>query len=238
MEQPLPSVVLLMSSLEIPFRLPLDGLPRAVFRTDYGYRGGVLLLDGHEVLRASSREELAQGVTASANGAQITAALAPEGDVVKLLCDGREAAREDTLRARPTRSAWIHAYQALGGSAAGFIASFFYLLRAEALQSEWALKMARHMAGWHLLLTFTLFPASVWGQRLGIRSVQLVSLIFFCIHVGIATANLDMESPPIAFFNAVSGVLFLVATLYGQKAHREMDPIKALREGRAIGPKA
>lgn len=238
MERRLPSVVPQMSSLEIPFRLPLDGLPRAVFRTDYGYRGGVLLLDGHEVLRASSREELAQGVTARANGAQITAALAPEGDVVKLLCDGREAAREDTLRARPTRSAWIHAYQALGGSAAGFIASFFYLLRAEALQSEWALKMARHMAGWHLLLTFTLFPASVWGQRLGIRSVQLVSLIFFCIHVGIATANLDMESPPIAFFNAVSGVLFLVATLYGQKAHREMDPIKALREGRAIGAKA
>ncbi len=234
----MPSVVPQMSSLEIPFRLPLDGLPRAVFRTDYGYRGGVLLLDGHEVLRASSREELAQGVTASANGAQITAALAPEGDVVKLLCDGREAAREDTLRARPTRSAWIHAYQALGGSAAGFIASFFYLLRAEALQSEWALKMARHMAGWHLLLTFTLFPASVWGQRLGIRSVQLVSLIFFCIHVGIATANLDMESPPIAFFNAVSGVLFLVATLYGQKAHREMDPIKALREGRTVGAKA
>jgi hypothetical protein len=92
--------------------------------------------------------------------------------------------------------------------------------------------MGLHMAGWHLLLTLTLFPASVWGQRIGIRVVQAVSLVFFLIHAGIATANLDMADPAIAVLNALSGLLFGAATLYGQRAHRDMDPIRALVEAR------
>jgi len=136
------------------------------------------------------------------------------------------------------RSAWTHAVLALTGSGAGFVASYLYLLKAQALQSDWALKMGYHMAGWHLLLTFTLFPASVWGQRIGIRSVQLVSLLFFFIHAGIALANIgphdptNPDDPSIAFFNALSGLLFLIAAIYGNRAYRDMDPVEALRTGR------
>ena len=95
------------------------------------------------------------------------------------------------------------------------------------------------MAGWHLLLTLTLFPASVWGQRTGIRVVQGVSLMVFLIHAGIAIANLGPPEPGeptdawIASLNAASGLLFLVTALYGRRAYRDMDPGSALRGGRA-----
>ena len=119
------------------------------------------------------------------------------------------------------------------------MASWLYLLKAEELGSAWAQKMGHHTAGWHLLLTFALFPASVWGQRVGIRSVQVVSFIFFCIHLGIAIANMgegdpsNPDDPWIALFNALSGIMFLWSTYYGQRAWRDMDPVHALRTGRA-----
>jgi hypothetical protein len=143
------------------------------------------------------------------------------------------ARREGRIWARPTRSAWTHAFIALAGSAAGFAASWFYLAKAHALHDEWAAKMGQHTAGWHLLLTFTLFPLSVWGQRPGIRAVQVASLVFFCIHAGMAIANSDLGEPGIAFFNAASGLLFLASVFYGNRAHRDMDPIAALVAGRA-----
>ena len=125
---------------------------------------------------------------------------------------------------------------------AGFAASYLYLLKAGTLHTDWEVKMGQHMAGWHLLLTFTLFPASVWGQRLGIRAVQLVSALFFCIHLGIALANLGPAAVAtpydagIAILNAASGTLFLLTVLYGFRAYRDMDPIAALRDGRAFDP--
>jgi hypothetical protein len=221
--------------LEIAFRLPIEGWPRAVFQSDYGYRGGRLLLDGAQVLQARSREALERGVEGTAKGAPLTMKLADGGGMPELqvTAAGIAARREGWIWAQPTRSAWCHELLALGGSAAGFAASWFYLVKADALHDDWARKMGQHTAGWHLLLTFTLFPLSVWGQRAGIRSVQLVSLVFFCIHAGMALANSDLGDPGIAFFNALSGLLFLASVLYGNRAHRDMDPIVALVAGRA-----
>lgn len=128
----------------------------------------------------------------------------------------------------PARSAWIHGGLALAGSFAGFAAGALYLARAHAADDAWALKMAVHMAAWHLLLTLTLFPASVWGGRTGIRTVQFASLVFFAIHAGIAIANVG--SPPgvaygpwIALLNAASGLLFAASVVYGQRAHGEIQ---------------
>jgi hypothetical protein len=138
------------------------------------------------------------------------------------------------VEVRATRSAFIHAILALGGSFAGFVASYLYLHKATLLHSAWALKMGQHTAGWHLVLTLTLFPGSIWGGRTGIRIVQCVCFLFFAIHLAIAIANLgtsdpaNPNDPAIAIFNAVSGLLFFVAAWYGNRAHREMDPGLAL----------
>lgn len=234
-----------MADLEIAFRLPTPSWPRAVFESDYGYRGGRLTVDGERLLEATTREALLEGVEGTL-GAEPVAMRLFESDgapTVRVRVGDREAPREKQLRAPPSRSAWKHAAIALAGSFAGFVASYLYLRKADALGSAWALKMGNHMAAWHLLLTFTLFPASVWGQRLGIRSVQAVSLVFFLIHAGIAVANVvgpdnpgDPNDPLIATLNAVSGLLFLAATIYGNRAHRDMDPIAYLK--RASGASA
>jgi hypothetical protein len=222
-------------NLEIAFRLPLPGWPRAVFQSDYGYRGGRLLLDGTQVLAAPSREALERGVEGQALGAPLAMRLVDQGGApaLELTAAGNQARREGRIFAQPTRSAWTHALLALGGSAAGFAASWSYLAKAAALHDDWARKMGQHTAGWHLLLTFTLFPASVWGQRPGIRAVQLVSLVFVLIHAGMALANADLGDSGIAFFNAASGLLFLASVVYGNRAHHDMDPIAALVAGRA-----
>jgi hypothetical protein len=223
------------AGLRFAYRLPVEGWPQALFQSDFGYGAATLAIDGAEILRAGSRAELEQGVAgALPGGAPIAMQLVDRGGAlaVEVIVDGQPAPREDRIWAKPSRSAWIHAVLALLASAAGFAASFVYLRKAEALQSPWALKMGQHTAGWHLLLTFTLFPASVWGQRLGIRVVQLVSLVFFLIHAGIALANANLDDTWIGFFNALSGLFFLASILYGQRAHRDMDPIAALRQGR------
>jgi hypothetical protein len=228
-----------MSVLEVAFRLPVAGWPRALFRSDYGYGHAELLMEGsrYPVLRTPNRAALEAGAsTELETGELVELKLASDAGapVLLLVVDGDEAVREDQLHAPPSRSAWIHAVISLLGSAAGFVAGYLYLLKAHELESAWALKMAYHTAGWHLLLTFTLFPASVWGQRLGIRSVQLLSLIFFFIHVGIAIANWSspdsLRDGAIALLNGVSGLLFLASVIYGQRAHRDMDPTAALPE--------
>jgi hypothetical protein len=234
-----------VAELEVAFRLPLDGWPRAVFESDYAYDGGRLVVDAHTVVRAHTREQLESGICGNLpmTGADVAVRLVADRRLpaLQVWIDGQPAVREDALRARPTRSAWVHACLALAASAAGFTASYLYLMKAHVLDSEWSLKMANHMAGWHLLLTFTLFPASVWGQRVGIRSVQWVSLLFFCIHAGIALANLgasDSTNPDdtwIALWNGVSGLCFLAAAVYGYRAYRDMDPVAALRTGRLRG---
>jgi hypothetical protein len=230
-----------MAELELGFLLPLPAWPRAVFEGGYGFDGGRLMLDGAEILRARGRDDFERGVRGSLPGGGATVEMRllsndrGRSEVV-VLVDGARATREDSVRALPSRSAWGHACLALAASAAGFVASWLYLLRAAQEQSDWALKMATHMAGWHLLLTCTLFPASLWGQRVGIRLVQAISLLFFGIHAGIAIGNLgaggDGHSGAIAVFNAVSGIFFLAATLYGNRAYRDMDPVTALRAGR------
>jgi hypothetical protein len=222
------------SSLEIAFRLPIGGFPRAVFQSDYAYTGGRLRLGERTLLEADSREALEAGVEGSLDGAPIAMRLDVDGErkALRLMLEGKRVQREARIFAAPSRSAWIHAFIALGASFAGFSASFFYLMKSKAQDDPWALKMGQHMAGWHLLLTLTLFPLSVWGQRLGIRSVQLASLIFFGIHVSIAMANSDFSEPFITIFNTISGVLFFVSVIYGQRAHRDMAPAAAFASGR------
>lgn len=223
--------------IELAFRLPVAGWPRAEYASDFGHDGARLTVAGQRVLSAATRAALEASTSGELpTGEPIRMQLTERGLVVTVA--GRRALREDRVFARPTRSAWIHAFIALFGSAAGFVASAFYLARGSALagldplSAEWAHKMGIHTAGWHLLLTFTLFPASVWGQRAGIRAVQAVSLVFFFIHAGIALANADMSDRAIAAFNALSGVLFAASVLYGQRAYRDMDPLRALAENR------
>jgi hypothetical protein len=221
--------------LAIAFRLPVEGWPRAWFHSDFGFDDARLETGGAVVLRARTRADLERGLTGTLPGGEPCAMrLVTDSGALRIEVDaaGQRAPREDRVWARPTRSAWIHASVALAGSAAGFAASWFYLVRARALDSAWAMKMGYHTAGWHLLLTLTLFPASVWGQRVGIRAVQLVSLVFFFIHAGIALANSGPGDPAIALFNGLSGLAFLLSVPQGQRAHRDMDPIAALRAGR------
>ncbi|MFS8069460.1 MAG: hypothetical protein ACMG6S_24110 [Byssovorax sp.] len=223
------------AGLAIALRLPVEGWPRAWFHSDFGFGDARLEVGGAIVLQARTRACLERGVTGTLPGGEPCAMrLATEGGALRIEVEaaGLRALREDRVWARPTRSAWIHASIALAGSAAGFAASWFYLVRARAMDSAWAMKMGYHTAGWHLLLTLTLFPASVWGQRAGIRAVQLVSLVFFFIHAGMALANSGQGDPAIAVFNALSGLAFLLSFIYGQRAHRDMDPIVALRTGR------
>jgi hypothetical protein len=216
----------------ISFRLPLPGCPRAVFVTDYGLAGGRLLVEDTVVLEAPTRASLCQGIASTSLGPGRLVCVRAVDDEVSVSVGGIEAVREDQLRAPPRRSAWVHAWLALGGSVFGFISSYLYLQRARDSGDAWALKMAGHMAAWHLLLSLTLFPASAWGQRLGIRAVQAASLLFLLIHAGIAIANLGQlrlgNDLAIAIFNAASGVVFLAATLVGQRAHADMDPLRAL----------
>ncbi len=226
-----------MSALTVAYRLPLPGWPKAVFESDFAFRRSSVSIDGREVLHADGREELAQGVTSTLPGHEtLFVRLTMDGDIprIEVSVDGRRAPEESELSVSPSRSAWYHAFLALAASFAGFLASYLYLIRADTDQSLHAFKMAYHMAGWHLLLTFTLFPASVWGQRVGIRTVQAVSLLFFLIHVGIALANVGEGVPDtfvdlgIASLNTVSGLFFLWAVFYGNVAFRDMDPSRDL----------
>lgn len=224
--------------IEMVYRLPIQGWPRAIFKSGFGHENARLMVDGQRVLLTGTREDLENGVEGELRtGERIAMRLLDDG--LAIVAGGKRAVREDRIFAKPTRSAWIHAVLALFASAAGFTASAFYLVRSSALEkldpmsAQWAYKMGIHTAGWHLLLTLTLFPASVWGQRWGIRTVQVVSLVFFFIHAGIALANADMSDTAIAIFNAISGVFFAISVVYGQRAFRDMDPIRALFENRA-----
>jgi hypothetical protein len=207
-----------MTPLSIAYRLPLPSHPRAVFESDFRMSRGRLSIDGEEAIPLGP---LAGAITVPWREHQLSLEV-NEGEV-ELRIDGEPAVREDRRRAPISRSAWAHGVIALLGSAAGFVASWLYLGRAEN-GDPWSFKMAMHMAGWHLLLTLTLFPASVFGQRAGIRAVQVVSALFFFIHAGIAIANLLEPIDGIAIFNALSGLGFLAAVLYGERAHRDMAP--------------
>ena len=222
-----------MATQTMTFRLPLPGWPRAQVESNFALTEGRLLIEDQERLRFDSRQALESGCQCAHAGAQLTLGLDPDRASVQLAVNGQPAPLEIELRAPTSRSAWIHAWLALGASFFGFVASYLYLRRAELLADAWSLKMAIHMAGWHLLLTLTLFPASVWGQRAGIRAVQGVSLVFFLIHLGISLANMGGEASPIdgpwiALFNALSGIGFFAAVIYGQWAHRDMDPLASL----------
>jgi len=229
---------LLVSLRTLAFRLPVEGEPRALFETDWLFHGGRLLLDGRPVVEARTRDELKEGVQADFAEGTVTVTLVERdgSDDLEIRVGDALAVNEATVALPATRSAWIHAWIALCGSFAGFVSSALYLHKASILHSEWALKMGQHTLAWHLVLTLTLFPASVWGQRLGIRIVQVVSAVFFAIHVGIALANVghggDASNPNdawIALGNAISGVAFLAAVLWGQRAARDMDPRRRAR---------
>jgi hypothetical protein len=236
-----------MAEHRVAFRLPLLGLPRALFIGDYGLRHGQLLVDGKVVLDATPPARLGRGLSGPLPGTAHQLQLQTNDGEVRLMLDGSEIPPEDRLQAPTSRSAWIHGFVALAGSAFGFVASYLYVLRAEELADPWSMRMAVHMAAWHLLLTLTLFPASVWGQRIGIRAVQAASAVFFAIHVGIALSNataVDVsEGAGIAILNAASGIAFLAAVVYGQRAHADMDPLgdmehrslRALQPARAEG---
>lgn len=124
------------------------------------------------------------------------------------------------------RRTWIHASMALAASGFGFVASYLYLERSHADSDPWAMKMALHMAAWHLLLVLLLFPTSLLGRKIGARVVQGVSAVFFLIHAGIAAANTNAASFAgvglwIAVFNALSGIFFLGAVLYSDRTAGE-----------------
>lgn len=159
-----------MAALSLAFRLPLAGWPRAVLETDHLYSRSRLVVDGRELVGAHSRAQLESGVRGRLDGGGecVEVRLSMDGAIpnIEVRVDGRAAIAESDLSAAPTPSAWKHAFIALLASAAGFVASYLYLREAWAINSGWSLKMAYHMAGWHLLLTVTLFPASVWGSAL------------------------------------------------------------------------
>ena len=234
-----------MAEHRIEFRLPLPGLPRALFAGDYGLRQGKVLVDGNLVLEARLPEALARGVSGQLPGTDHQLELRAIDGEVHLFLDDREIKPEERLQAPVSRSAWIHGFIALAGSAFGFIASYLYVQRADALGDPWSMRMAVHMAAWHLLLTLTLFPASVWGQRIGIRAVQATSVVFLAIHAGIALSNAVAaeisEGLGIAIWNAASGLAFLGAVVYGQRAHHDMNPLRTCadafhREAQEAGP--
>jgi hypothetical protein len=219
-----------MSQLVISFSASNSTLPRLRFVSDYSLNGAQIWAGNALLLRVATREELETGVCAFAAGvAHQIAVRATHPTDVRVEVDGRPARRDDLHARPPSRSAWIHAWLALGGSMFGFIAGALYVVRSQASGDPWAMKMAWHMAVWHLLLTLTLFPASVWGQQLGIRVVQLTSVVFFAIHLGIALSNAASgttleQGMAIAAFNAVSAAVFLAAALWGFRAYRDMDP--------------
>ena len=214
-----------MAELSVAFRLP--DTRRLVFVSDYGLRGGRLLEGDRVLIDAPTSAALERGVSGRLDAAHRLTIKASNPDDVTLFLDGDEVTREDRMRAPISRSAWIHAFMALGGSLFGFIASALYVRRAGLSHDPWAMKMALHMAVWHLLLVLTLFPLSVLGQRVGIRVVQGTSLVFFFIHVGIAVANTGsaFDGPWIALLNGASGVAFLAAAVYGSRAWADMDPL-------------
>jgi hypothetical protein len=204
-----------MAELRFDYLLPAPDHGSATFVTDYGLRGGRLLVGGAVVLEATSRADLERGVRCTFGSPEhlfeVRSASAYD---VRLWLDGVEAARGDAARAA-RRAAWIHAGLALVASACGFAASWVYVVRARAAVDPWAMKMALHMAAWHLLLTLTLFPAAAWGGRAGVGAVRLTSLVFALIHVGIAASNTGAEaaSGPIAALNAASGLAFLATAI-------------------------
>ncbi len=220
----------------LTYRLPLPNWPKAQVESNFARSCGRVLVEGQEVLSFESQGALQVGATAMLEDHELLLGLDSSGAGFLLSVDGLPAKEESKLSAPTSRSAWIHAWIALLASFFGFLASYLYLAKAEAQNDLWSLKMSIHMAGWHLLLTLTLFPASVWGQRFGIRAVQGVSVVFFLIHLGIALANLEdaaraAQGPGIALLNALSGLGFLASIIYGQRAHRDMDPLLALRAG-------
>jgi hypothetical protein len=225
-----------MAPLEIGLLLPLESLPSACVHTDYLYGGARLEVDGRNVLEAANRKTLERGVCGRLpGGEQVEMQFVAATRELVVRVDGRRALRADRLRAGISPSVWLHAAIALAGSAAGFVASWLYLHKAAALHSDWAAKMGQHTFGWHILLTLTLFPASILGQRLGIRLVQGVCLVFCFIHAGMAIANIvspDAASPLdpwIAGFNAASGLFLGAAVVVGQRAYRDMDPVAFVR---------
>ena len=121
-------------SLAIRYRLPVDGWPEAVFEGNYSFQGGRLRLGDEIVLRAADQHELERGVQRALRpgGETIRMQLVQAGGspYVEIDVDGRHARRTDDLSAPTSRSAWIHAWIALCGSGAGFIASLLYLFKA------------------------------------------------------------------------------------------------------------
>jgi hypothetical protein len=121
-------------------------------------------------------------------------------------------------------SPWPQSLFALAASLFGFIASWLYVVRARASADPWAMKMALHMAGWHLLLTLLLFPTALWGGRVASHAVRAVSWLFFLIHAAIALSNAvspaaESQGTWIALLNAASGLAFL-ATAVGARSVR------------------
>ncbi len=219
-----------MAELEVAFRL--DKQRRAQFISDYGMSKGRCLVDGAEVISIPSYAALRAGVSRDLAGLGRITVRADEDFEVRMWVDEVEAPREDRVVEPISRSAWHHAWLALSGSGLGFIASWLYLRRAEASGDPWALKMAMRMAAWHLMLTLTLFPASLWGRRVGTRAVQGAALVFFFIHLGIALANTGShvaiaEGPWLALLNGASGIAFFVTVVYGQRAHADMSRARA-----------
>ncbi len=211
-----------MATLELQF----EGPARARFVSDFGLTHAVVYWADAQVLTVRDAQALAAGVRAALpHGQGELEVRAAHPSVVVLCLNGVPLRPAGSSAHRSAGAAWVHALLALAGSLFGFAAGWLYLQRAQQDGEAWSLKMAWHMAAWHLLLTLTLFPASLWGQRAGIRAVQLVSLVFFAIHAGISLANAlagggASEGAAIASLNLLSGLAFLATFLWGFRALR------------------
>lgn len=160
-----------VSDLIFAYRLPVDGWPRAEYRSTFGHDKARVIVEGRTVIEAIDRHAVDAGLETWLDAEHRIRVKLVNGEP-RITVDGAPAEREDHLAPSPSRSAWLHAWIALAASFFGFAAGYLYLTKAQAMDDPWAMKMATHMAGWHLLLTLTLFPASVWGRRGGIRAVH------------------------------------------------------------------
>lgn len=203
---------------------------RIEVRTSYLYDGATVHWDGDQVLALADRAAFLAGAQVRVGADELSVVLRDDGVRVpepELVLNRAPLVRQDRARRATSGPVYLHSFLALFGSFAGFAASYLYLLRSENYDDPWALKMALHMGAWHLLLTLTLFPAALFGGRIGVRIAQLASLLFFAIHLGIGLANLDAgtllkDGWPIALLNAASGLFFALAVLSGQPAVRAL----------------
>src|SRR4051812_39483950 len=76
--------------IELVFRLPLAGWPRATFKSGFGYENARLIVDGARVLRTGTREELEAGAEGELRTGEAVAMRLTEGGLA-IVAGGKRA---------------------------------------------------------------------------------------------------------------------------------------------------